>query len=72
MAGSFSHSGSQSGLNGPNTCGPGGVLAAPQGLPRRNGRDKLDPDVVEFVQALARYAARKDHEAQSRGLTELH
>jgi hypothetical protein len=59
MAGDHSHSGAQSGVKGPDTC----VLAAPQGLPRPPGLAKLDPDAVAFVEALARYAARKDHEA---------
>jgi hypothetical protein len=57
--------GSQSGLKSPDFCGSEGALAAPQGLPRRGGRGKLDPDMVAFVEALARYAARRDHEAQS-------
>jgi hypothetical protein len=70
MDGGFPHAGSQTGLKGPDSCGSEGVLAALQGLPGRNGRDKLDPDVVAFVEALARYAARKDHEAQSRSPTE--
>jgi len=72
MADDFSPSGSNLGLKSPDTCGPGGVLVASQGLPRRNGRGRLDPDVVAFVEALARYAARQDHEAQSRSLTESH
>ena len=68
MSSDFSHSGSESGLENANNCGPRGLLGFPQGLPRRNGRGRLDPDVVAFVEALARYAARQDHEAQSRKL----
>lgn len=43
-------------------CGP-----TTAGLPAPRGQGKLDPDVLAFVEALARYAARKDHEAQSKG-----
>lgn len=64
----FPYLGSQSGRSYPDSCGPGGVPPAPKGLPRANGRDKLDPDVLAFVEALARYAARRDHEAQTRKL----
>jgi len=31
-------------------------------IPARGG--KLDPDVLAFVEALARFTARKDHEAE--------
>jgi hypothetical protein len=62
----FPYLGSQSGLKSPDFCGSEGTLAAPNGLP--SSRDKLDHDVVAFVEALARYAARRDHEAQSRKL----
>lgn len=48
----------------PDSCGPAGVLANLRGLPRPSGRDRLDPDLVAFVEALARYAARQDYEAQ--------
>jgi hypothetical protein len=41
--------------------------SAPQrGLPRNSDPAKLDPDLLAFVEALARYQARKDHEAQSK------
>jgi hypothetical protein len=55
----------QPGLIRPDFCGSTGSLTGPRPLPATPGRGKLDPDVVEFVEALARYAARKDHEAQS-------
>lgn len=49
------------------SCGQPGFLAARKGLTPRSSPAKLDPDVLAFVEALARYAARKDHEAQSKG-----
>lgn len=49
------------------SCGQPGVLAARKGLTRPSRPATLDPDVLAFVEALARYAARKDHEAQSKG-----
>lgn len=51
------------------SCGQPGFLPARKGLPQPSSTAKLDPDVLAFVEALARYAARKDHEAQSRGLS---
>jgi len=46
----------------------GQAAAAPQkGLPRDSDPAKLDPDLIAFVEALARYQARKDHEAQFKG-----
>lgn len=55
----------QPGLIRPDSCGSPGRQTGPQPLPATPGKGKLDPDVVAFVEALARYAARKDHEAQS-------
>jgi hypothetical protein len=65
---SFPHMGPQSGLKCLDSCGSGGVSAGLQGLPKSNGWGKLDPDVLAFVEALARYAARRDHEAETRKL----
>jgi hypothetical protein len=41
-----------------------------QGLTLPATRGKLDPDLIAFVEALARYAARKDHAAQDRRAAE--
>jgi hypothetical protein len=68
MAGHYLHSGSQSGVKDPKFCGLEGVLTTPRGLLECNNRGKLDPDVLAFVEAMARYAARRDHEAQTRKL----
>lgn len=55
---------SQPGFGDPDFCGSSDHQAVTGDLPRHSGAGKLDPDVVAFVEALARYAARKDHEAQ--------
>jgi hypothetical protein len=51
----------------PAFCGPTELSVPRTGLPAASGPAKLDPDVVAFVEALARYAARKDHEAHLKG-----
>jgi hypothetical protein len=63
--------GCQSGRKTADSCESTGALANLRGLPRSSDQDNLDPDVVAFVQALAKYAARQDHEAQSRSPKEL-
>jgi hypothetical protein len=50
----------------PVSCGPTGFSVPRKGLPKPLSSAKLDPDLVAFVEALARYAARKDHEAETR------
>ena len=47
-------------------CGPTPVSAPRKDLPGESLPAKLDPDVIAFIEALARYAARKDHEARTR------
>lgn len=54
----------QSSAAGPDSCESSGHQAVTGDLPRHSEAGKLDPDVVAFVEALARYSARKDHEAQ--------
>jgi hypothetical protein len=49
-----------------DSCGSTGALANLRGLPRSSDQGNLDSDVVAFVQALAKYAARQDHEAQTK------
>ena len=50
----------------PDSNGPTRKSAPRQGLPANSDHAKLDPDLVAFVEALARYAARRDHEAAER------
>jgi len=50
----------------PVSCGPTREPAPGKGLPGNSDPAKLDPDLVAFVEALARYAARRDHEAAER------
>lgn len=47
-----------------DSCGSSGRSAVTEDLPGPHGQRKLDPDVVAFIEALARYQARIDHEAQ--------
>jgi len=46
--------------------------AGQMGLPSVSGPAKLDPDLVVFVEALARYGARIDHEAELWEAKRLH
>jgi hypothetical protein len=50
----------------PVSCGLTGGSAPQEGLSGSPEPAKLDPDLVAFVEALARYAARRDHEAAER------
>ena len=54
----------QPSLGHSESCGSSPHLPVTVDLPGQPGQRKLDPDIVAFIEALARYAARKDHEAQ--------
>jgi hypothetical protein len=50
----------------PDSCGPTRKSTPGKDLPGIPEPAKLDPDLIAFVEALARYAARRDHEDAQR------
>jgi hypothetical protein len=50
----------------PGSCGSSRKSTPGKGLPGIPEPAKLDPDLIAFVEALARYAARRDHEDAQR------